>query len=666
MDYSFVSSTFVIVVVLPATSFSRTVQPITYSFGTVNDGETESSIQYGTYTASSYDPDYDTPKSLAKHPSRLAHHYYDPPTETSSWPENRTFAPTTPASTTRRSRKKNDHVPRMSSKPATTAATTTPSADSTSTESIMSPVRVRKKGRWLRVRNEIPVNEDSGGETPSPQPSPLIQQNGLKVNRTLQSNSSFSLPANSFRHSLNSSRPMQNRPSSKLEVPKNGTRSTAGVKTNQQKWNHMRSTTTENPTKIRRFKNSSLATAESLAPAHPIQVLHYTTEATTEMEIDFVTQRPMPKSSLNLSGRNFNQQYNQKYKPAGRNVDQLYHQPDHVDHGSNPPSKDKGQLNNPPNRNADQPYNSPHRNVDQNYDQPNKNIDQPSNPAFGNNGYLRKINVTSKTTPVPKYKEAYFRRPPNRPRITETTLISPQTQPFSDTSGKEQANFENPPILTTEQPHNYPQSEPATDLEDEYIEEPGTHHESLTYSDTEKTEKTEEILQDMEYPDEEDDEESEVAEDFQDPVEESPSKILHRPMRYSYSSDQNISESQTHHEPQNEIPQTKKKEGGGEQHKSAHHKSEGDKAEEDYESAVEYDKGKKGHSDKENRKHHQEEEQGKKKKLQEEGGHQESHHVSSKGEKGTLFGESGSHKKGHSTKGKMKSIFNPIFPGCYP
>lgn len=664
MDYVFVSSTFVIVVVLSATSFSRTVQPITYSFGTVNDGESESSIQYGSYTAGPYDADYDTPsKSLSKHPSVLAHHYYDPPTET-SWPsENDTFAASTsPPSTTKRSRKKNEYVPRVSyiHKATTTEATTIPAADPTSTESIMSPVRVRKKGRWLRVRNEIPVTEDPVGETPpasNPQPSVLVELNRMRVNKTLQSNNSnHSRPANGFGRAQNSSLSLRTRP--KLEVPKNGTLTTPrSIKANQQRWNYMRSTsTTENPAHIRYAKNSSFVTEERFTSAHPIQVLHYTTDANTERELDFVTLKPTPKYKYNQAGRNVDQ----LYIPPKSNIGQTYNAPNkNIVQSYNPLNRQVSRPKDSFNKNADQSLNLSNKNIDQQYSPPNRNVEQPL-ISSKNAGHFSKIDASSKTTPVPKYKEAYFRKPLNRPRITPATLThSSEAQQFVGASNqeKERVKYENT-SLTTEQPQNYPEAKQETsDLEDESAEQPGTHHESLTYSDTEKTEKTEEILRDMEYPEEEDEEESETDEEVQDPTEENPSKILQKPMRYAYSSDQNISESQTHHEPQNENSQPKKKEGGGEKHRSAHHKSEGDKAEEDYESAVEYDKGKKGHSDKENRKNHQEEERGKKKKILEEDGHQERHQVSSKGEKGTLFGESGSHKKGHSTKGKIRLVF---------
>lgn len=154
-----------IAALLAAAARSRTVLPIAYAYGTVSDGDSQSTIRYGAHTTG---PGRDA--GAARHPARLAHHYYEPAQPAAAEEAPSGGADTTPASPGRRSRKRNEYVARVSyvrkAPDATTAAASRGEPARASTESIMSPVRLRKIGRRLRPRNEIPVNEEPTGEVP--------------------------------------------------------------------------------------------------------------------------------------------------------------------------------------------------------------------------------------------------------------------------------------------------------------------------------------------------------------------------------------------------------------------------------------------------------------------------------------------------------------------
>ncbi|RZF32849.1 hypothetical protein LSTR_LSTR009400 [Laodelphax striatellus] len=116
--------------------------------------------------------------------------------------------------------------------------------------------------------------------------------------------------------------------------------------------------------------------------------------------------------------------------------------------------------------------------------------------------------------------------------------------------------------------------------------------------------------------------------------------------------DQSPSASHGHKHKEKKHHKEKHEKGGGEEHHSHHKSSSGKKGDKGYKGYHKHEKGEKGHHDKESHKGEYKDTKGKKKKHKEEAGHYGAHHKSEKGKKGAKFGESGEHKKGHSTKGE--------------
>ncbi|KAF6206021.1 hypothetical protein GE061_017246 [Apolygus lucorum] len=92
--------------------------------------------------------------------------------------------------------------------------------------------------------------------------------------------------------------------------------------------------------------------------------------------------------------------------------------------------------------------------------------------------------------------------------------------------------------------------------------------------------------------------------------------------------------------------------GGGESHHADHHSSHGEKGDHGYKKEHGHHESKKGHHHKDHHKGGFEDHGGHKHKHHDEGGYHHEHHKGEKGHKGHKFDDSGSYKKGHSTKGK--------------
>lgn len=73
----------------------------------------------------------------------------------------------------------------------------------------------------------------------------------------------------------------------------------------------------------------------------------------------------------------------------------------------------------------------------------------------------------------------------------------------------------------------------------------------------------------------------------------------------------------------------------------------------------EFDKGEKGHHDKENHKQKYDEKKGEEEKKHEEADHYDESHHGEEGDKAAKFEEEGKHQKGYSTKGEH-SIFKKV------
>lgn len=74
----------------------------------------------------------------------------------------------------------------------------------------------------------------------------------------------------------------------------------------------------------------------------------------------------------------------------------------------------------------------------------------------------------------------------------------------------------------------------------------------------------------------------------------------------------------------------------------------------------EFDKGEKGHHDKEDHKKVYDEKKGEKEKKHEEEDHYDESHQNEEGDKGAKFDEEGKHQKGYSTKGEH-SVFKKVY-----
>ncbi|XP_078052025.1 uncharacterized protein LOC144478165, partial [Augochlora pura] len=92
--------------------------------------------------------------------------------------------------------------------------------------------------------------------------------------------------------------------------------------------------------------------------------------------------------------------------------------------------------------------------------------------------------------------------------------------------------------------------------------------------------------------------------------------------------------------------------GGGMELHEDHRDIGEEKADKGYKVFHEFDKGEKGHHDKENHKQQYDEKEGEEEEKHEEADHYDESHHGEKGEKTGEFDEEGKHQKGYSTKGE--------------
>ncbi|BES90744.1 Hypothetical protein NTJ_03552 [Nesidiocoris tenuis] len=102
----------------------------------------------------------------------------------------------------------------------------------------------------------------------------------------------------------------------------------------------------------------------------------------------------------------------------------------------------------------------------------------------------------------------------------------------------------------------------------------------------------------------------------------------------------------------NEKAAEKHVKGGGQEHHSNQEAADGAEGEKGYKSHHAHDSGDKGHHDKETHKGKYKDEKGVSGKKKELAAHYDATHQAEKGKKSAKYGESGEHKKGHSTKGE--------------
>ncbi len=569
-------------------SHTRTVQPVTYSYKTTNDGVYTATFQEGVHRIFDNTGGVSSSTPLSIHPSVLAHHYYDRPPEAAT-----TYAFfTNISSTTPRSkkpvRKKNDYVPRVSyiHQPE---ETTTVDYGST-TEPMMRKVRPRRKGR-PKNRNEIPVNEELTTE------SAVVNGHGTQSSVSEDERSAFHEPEpdtgrpESFFNLLSTTESAATTEDERQPKPF-GISTSASVETT--------SKNTRKPTQSGRKVNSSRSQVRGKQRKHKENGVAAAR-----------TEPPTEAPSITTEGA------------------ETENEREHSEDGNDENGDDEIQVT--ANR--------------------RKGEAGEEVPNVGRKNNKRRRSRKPKTTPLPKYKEAYLRRPRKKTKTTASHDAGRVAGSSNRRYEKERMKLEDSATLTTDQPFTST-DEGNMDMDRESESEPGTHHESLQYTDTEKTDV---IRQDIEYPDDDEPSEGEGNEPKGENSDHPPAaKTLQKPLRYAYSEDQAQSASHGHGDQghSDQAGDEKKSKGGGENHKESHHETEGEKKAEEHESKEEYEKGKKGHSDEEERKHDHEEMKGKKKNHKTEAGHYGHQHVVSKGEKEALFGESGAHKKGHSTKGR--------------
>lgn len=587
----------VFLVTLARVSNSRTVQPVSYSYTTSNDGVYRETFQDGVHWVSDLPAVVQSEHPITIHPSILTHHYYQPITENTY--ELKYYRPINTTTSTealetivpsqqRRSRKKYEHVAKVSYvfNPEIVNFTTTISDIRLATEPPLHKVLLQTGARRYKSKYEIPI-EENRPTTESVtrnqylnqiQKLSVAQESPLKVYQRVKMNKQID---NFGRLNL------------KNDTENTGYENTANEKNNRN--DYLFNINEENASNIPLYEETH-TTEEIPTTQYSIDQLKRSTERTRSRGNVKSSFNNIPNYSITsiTTAKDITRQ-------KGGNSDSVL------------------LLNSTQN-----PYRINEKKTKTSDDVEDKFT---SKPMFSQQQLIKRSQ--KKTTPLEIRDFSTHTTESSDFKYQNETTCHTSELPMSMAKQPSSSNIEQ--IITNEEDESDPNFE--------------NHPESALRRDYELTEEDD-------YPDEYEDDTEE--EEVQSENIEYPMKILQKPLYYAYLPDQKQSASDDYKEPkkvQNDGISTK-----GEKKKSSHHQSVGDKTEKDYDSQHVYDNMKKGQLKKVNRSKLNHEEGGQKKKHKEDSGHYKGHHLEEKGEKKTEFKENGKHKKGHSTKGKPKNF----------
>lgn len=579
-------------------SNSRTVQPVSYSYTTSNDGVYRETFQDGVHWVNDLPAVVQSEHPITIHPSIMTHHYYQPITENSYElqyyrPINittSTEALKTPVpSQQRRPRKKYEHVAKVSYvfNPEIVNFTTTINDIRLATKPPLRKVLLQTGIRIFKPKYEIPVEESfTESVTRNQYLNPIqklgaAQESPLKVYQRVKMNKQI---GNIGRLNL------------KNDTENTGHENTANEKNNRN--NYLFKINEENASNI----------YEETHTTEEIPTTQYSTD-----QLKRSTERTRYRGKVKSNFTNIPNYFMTNITTAKDITKQKGENSDSVSllNSTQNPYRINGKKTQPLiTRTSDY--------VEDKF---------TSKPMFNQQQLIKRSQ--KKTTPL------------------EIRDFSPHTAESSDVKYQNETTCHTPdlPMSTAKQLSSSNIEQIITNEEDESDPNFENHPESVLREDYELAEKDD-------YPDEYEDDTEE--EEVQSENIEHPMKILQKPLYYAYLPDQKQSASDDHKEPkevQNDGISTK-----GEKSKSSHHQSDGEKTKKGYDSQHVYDNMKKGQLKKINRSKLNHEEGGQKKKRKEDSGHYKGHHLEEKGEKKTEFKENGKHKKGHSTKGKPKNF----------
>lgn len=686
----------IVFVVVASDSLSRIVHPVTYSYQITNGEETYTSPyrHYGIrpnllarQTDTTFD-EYVSPcanASLSTHPSILSHHYYDRSSKdnetASSYLQNKILKHSPLQMTKTSKAKKNDNYARTEE--ANEIETTTfeyeKNNKSKSTELPMRKVRIWKKvGTFKKSRNEIPVNEETQTtETRS-------KHNNIKVNGTRFKYNNRNLPDKNKTTSSNVSKIQVNQitensqPLFDISSEENLIHNDAEFDDENESNDNDRSAETANVMKS--LKSSASGINSSLQRSKSASSRQRNNESKGQVNDNEITNvnksPPITRFTKKINNRTNTTDKNDKksFTVSPRNVIAHFRPKNETYNGSDDVKYQSSEVYDEDDDNVD--------NEDNEDDNRNKSLKGNSNNS------RRKLAKNEIVTPLPKYKELYLKRPAKKGQdrtVNSRTNSSKGGRLMNNLNrryGNESVKYaERSTTLKIDLMPREMYLNETDNIKDEQKYEPGIYNQLFKNRDLQKMDAANEHMYVVKEPEadnenepnynqedtqigredgreEEEGEEKEKV-DEGDEIKEREMKnqdnvhlmkMLHKPLQYEYVSDQ--SETSVQENGHKSIKDDKNNDGG-EKHRTNHQESEGKKADKGYKSRYVYENAKKGHSDKEKRTKDDHEEESKKKKHKEEGGHYGEQHVEAEGKKEALFGESGNHKKGHSTKGRF-------------